>query len=300
MNKKQLLSLVSSVSLVLAMVGHALADSGWWQCNIQQNELACRERLVEEHPWWNVPTDEDGNVDYTDEEAWAEIVVALVEEGKISEDTKCGLINELCPTPEPTIEPTGTPTTEPTGTPTTEPTGTPTTGPTGTPTTEPTGTPTTEPTGTPTTEPTGTPTTEPTSTPTTEPTSTPTTEPTGTPTTEPTEAPRENACLRINFEQGPDSARRGTCVVQETGGRILATWDADNGWMDSGWIEEIDITFDSVYVQVFWVKGDGSSPVEMVIINPAPIDPELNPEGAYGWLSRGMCHSLEVRWPISN
>jgi hypothetical protein len=104
------------------------------------------------------------------------------------------------------------------------------------------------------------------------------------------DVPRKNSCLRINFDIGGDVARRGTYVVQEVGGRVLATWWAEEGWMDSGWIREIDITFPSVYVQVFFVKGDGSDPVEMTILNPAP-------GTTYGWLTRGRCHALEVEWP---
>lgn len=100
---------------------------------------------------------------------------------------------------------------------------------------------------------------------------------------------RKPACLRINFEVGPDSARRGTFVVRETGGKVLATWWAEEGWMDSGWIEDIDISAPAVYVQVIFVKGDGTE-IEMRILNPAPDTP-------YGWLARGQCHALEVAWP---
>ncbi len=133
-------------------------------------------------------------------------------------------------------------------------------------------------------------------------TATPTVEPPpgpneGTPTATPQvsatptyERPRQDSCLRINFEIGPDSARRGTYVVQEVGGRVLATWWADTGWMDSDWIQDIDISYESVYVQVFFIKGDGSEPVEMTILNPAP-------GTSYGWLTRGRCHALEVAWP---
>lgn len=127
-------------------------------------------------------------------------------------------------------------------------------------------------------------------------TATPTVEPPpgpneGTITPSPTpKEPRLNSCLRINFEIGDDEARRGTYFVQEVGGRLLATWWADSGWMDSGWIHDIDITFPSVYVQVFFVKGDGSPPLEMTILNPAP-------GTTYGWMTRGRCHALEVAFP---
>jgi hypothetical protein len=102
--------------------------------------------------------------------------------------------------------------------------------------------------------------------------------------------PRENACLRINFAVGGDVARRGLYVVQEVGGRVLYSWWAEEGWEDSGWITDIDITFPAVYVQVFYYRGDGSEPIEMRIVNPAP-------GTMYGWLARGQCHALEVAWP---
>jgi citrate lyase gamma subunit len=100
---------------------------------------------------------------------------------------------------------------------------------------------------------------------------------------------RKPACLRINFEVGPDQARRGTFVVRETGGKVLATWWAEEGWMDSGWIEDIDISAPAVYVQVIFVKGDGTE-IEMKILNPAP-------DTSFGWLARGQCHAIEVAWP---
>jgi len=214
----------------------------------------------------------------------------------------------LTPTPTPTATATETPTLTPTGTP--PPTETPTATPTATltPSATPTGTLTPTPTATATLPgatftPTPTPTASATATGTPPPTVTSTAtatlppnpqESTATPSATPTstpvaEQPRLPACLRINFEVGPDSARRGTYVVREVGGRVLATWWADNGWFDSGWISGIDITFDAVYVQVFFVKGDGSE-IEMKILNPAPGTP-------YGWLARGQCHAIEVAWP---
>ncbi|MCA9952286.1 MAG: hypothetical protein KDE48_21695 [Anaerolineales bacterium] len=106
----------------------------------------------------------------------------------------------------------------------------------------------------------------------------------------PTKEPRENTCLRINFDIGGHEAKRGLYVVQEVGGRVLYTWYAEDGWQDSGWVKDIDITHPSVYVQVLYYSGPGAEPVEMEIVNPAP-------DSAYGWLSRGMCHAIEVKWP---
>lgn len=113
---------------------------------------------------------------------------------------------------------------------------------------------------------------------------------TATPSPTATKEPRENACLRINFEVGGDEATRGLYVVQEVGGRVLFEWYALDGWMDSGWVRDVDITFPAVYVQVLYYSGPGADPVVMRIVNPAP-------GTEYGWLSRGQCHAIEVAWP---
>ena len=101
---------------------------------------------------------------------------------------------------------------------------------------------------------------------------------------------RQPSCVRINFEVSGQAAHRGEYVVMEDGGRILARWQADNGWQDSGWFQGIDISFEAVYVKVLYYRGDGSPPIEMVILNHAP-------DSSYGWMAWGMCHALEVAWP---
>lgn len=187
------------------------------------------------------------------------------------------------------ITPTDTPTS--TATPSSTPTLTPTSTPTQTPTSTPTVTTTASPTPTTTASPTPSPTA------TIKPTNTPTSTPTP-PTPElippeititPTDEPYLNACLRINFELGGDVAREGLYIVREIGGRELFRWFAAAGWEDSGWVDGIDISHPSVYVEVFFYPGDGSV-VKMKIVNPAP-------GTEYGWLSRGMCHAIEVAWP---
>lgn len=202
-------------------------------------------------------------------------------------------------TPTATLTATATITPTTTVTPTVTATATLTATPTGTLTATPTGTQTATATPTATATITATNTATATMTPTATETGTPTVAPppgpnegtaTVVPTATPKQGPRLLSCLRINFEIGDDSARRGTYVVQETGGRLLATWWADTGWMDSGWVRDIDISHQSVYVQVFFVKGDGSDPLEMTILNPAP-------GTTYGWLTRGRCHALEVEFP---
>jgi hypothetical protein len=219
----------------------------------------------------------------------------------------CERVVTLTPTPTQTTTPTATATLTPTVTPTATATLTPTMTLTATVTVTPTETltPTATATGTITVTPTATSTITPTatSTPTVTPspgititpgdleTPTPSATPGEpyTPTPEPTpDEPRLPACLRINFDVGGDVARQGEYVVQEVGGRFLASWSAAEGWQDSGWIYDIDITFESVFVQVIYYSGSGDG-IPLTILNPAPGTP-------YGWLSRGECHALEVAW----
>ena len=129
-----------------------------------------------------------------------------------------------------------------------------------------------------------------TSTPTPLATAVPTGEPTlppGTPTPPPDP---QLACLRINFEVTGDVAQTGIYEVQEVNGRPLASWAALAGWQDSGWIANIDISFEAVHVRVLYQAGGGADPIEMAIANPAP-------GTSYGWVARGMCHAVEVGWP---
>ena len=169
------------------------------------------------------------------------------------------------------VEPTATMTPTPTETVMPTATGTATPGPS--PTATNTATPGPSPTATSTAIP---PTDEP----------PPTLEPTATP----TKRPREFACVRINFEVSGQDAARGLYIVQETGGKLLASWYALDGWQDSGWFKDIDITHENVYVKVLYYRGPDTEPIEMVILNHAPDSP-------YGWMSWGVCHALEVAWP---
>lgn len=114
--------------------------------------------------------------------------------------------------------------------------------------------------------------------------------PTPTPSPTPTKEPRLPACLRINFDVSGQEAKRGLYIAQEVGGRFLVGWEADDGWKDSGWFYDIDITFPAVYVEVLYYHGPGAEPVRMRMLNPAP-------DTDAGWLGRGMCHALEVGWP---
>ena len=187
------------------------------------------------------------------------------------------------------ITPTDAPTETPTETP--SPTSTSTPGPTDTPTETPTDGPSPTPTDGPSPTPTATASITPTPTNTGIPTATATQNPpTPEVTVTATKEPRLNSCLRINFEVSGQAARRGLYVVKETGGRLLVEWYAEEGWQDSGWFKDIDITFPAVYVQVFYYSGPGADPIEMRILNPAP-------DTTYGWLARGSCHALEVGWP---
>ena len=107
----------------------------------------------------------------------------------------------------------------------------------------------------------------------------------------PTVAPDPQlACLRINFEVSGDVAQAGTYEVREVNGRLLASWTAQSGWQDSGWIQPIESSFNAVYVNVFYLPGGSADPVQMAVMNPAP-------GTQFGWVARGMCHALEVGWP---
>lgn len=113
---------------------------------------------------------------------------------------------------------------------------------------------------------------------------------TPTPTPEIIKDPRLPACLRINFDVSGQEAKAGLYIAQEVGGHFLASWQADNGWKDSGWFYDIDITFPAVYVDVLYYQGPGVEPVRLRMVNPAP-------DTDSGWVARGMCHALEVGWP---
>lgn len=114
--------------------------------------------------------------------------------------------------------------------------------------------------------------------------------PTPSPSPTATKEPRLPACLRINFDVSGHEAKRGLYVVQEVGGRFLVGWEADDGWKDSGWFYDVDITFPAVYVEVLYYHGPGATPQRLAMWNPAP-------DSDAGWLGRGMCHALEVGWP---
>jgi hypothetical protein len=137
------------------------------------------------------------------------------------------------------------------------------------------------------------------------PTAVPTTIPTAVPPPAPTPVPppvtsgdggdgsipeSEYACLRINFEVSGHYAREGWYEVREPTGRLLAQWYALDGWQDSGWINDILISFQAVHVEVTFHPVDGTDPVTMAIWNPAPDTP-------YGWVAKDMCHAVEVGWP---
>ena len=156
--------------------------------------------------------------------------------------------------------------------------------------TVPTATP--GPTETPTVTPTGTilPSLTPSSTPITpEPEETPeATQEAATPT--PTKEWRLPSCSRINLDVTGDVALEGIYEMRELGGRHLYNWYAQDGWTDSGWYQDIDISFKDVFVQVFYLPPDGSPRIAMKIANPSP-------GTQYGWMTRGICHAVEVGWP---
>jgi LysM repeat protein len=100
----------------------------------------------------------------------------------------------------------------------------------------------------------------------------------------------EGTAARIDFEFTDQAAREGTYVIKEKGGRTLATWYALDGWQDSGWISNLDISHDAVHVEVLYYPSTGAEPTAMKILNPAG-------GTEYGWLANGVEHALEVGFP---
>lgn len=102
------------------------------------------------------------------------------------------------------------------------------------------------------------------------------------------------ACTRFNFAQGRDAYRgslTGVYLMVDANGRQIASWYAAEGEIDSGWINGLPIAFTSVHVRVlFYPKWGGGSPIQMDVVNPAP-------GTNYGWLTRGLCHSVEIQYP---
>ena len=96
--------------------------------------------------------------------------------------------------------------------------------------------------------------------------------------------------VRINFEVSGHKALRGLYLLQEPGGDVLASWYALDGWTDSGWFENLDIASETIHVQALYYPGPDTKPTKMKIVNHAP-------GSAYGWVSRGTAHAIEVAWP---
>lgn len=112
----------------------------------------------------------------------------------------------------------------------------------------------------------------------------------------PTETPPQGSvCTRFDFEEGRDAERgshgAGRYEMREVlSNRLVADWYAEDGWLDSGWIENRAISRESVHVSVFFYPAAGGGPIELEIVNPAP-------NTIYGWVSRGMCHAVELQFP---
>ena len=94
---------------------------------------------------------------------------------------------------------------------------------------------------------------------------------------------------RIDFEFTDQSAREGTYVIKEIGGRTLGSWYALDGWRDSGWMNGLDISHEAVHVEVLYYPYAGAEPTVMEILNPAG-------GTEYGWLARDVEHALEVKF----
>lgn len=107
----------------------------------------------------------------------------------------------------------------------------------------------------------------------------------------PAEADPSGTAARIDFELAPGhSAKRGHYSIQVAGGAEVASWYALDGWLDSGWLDDLEIGSETVLVRVLYYPGPETEPTVLKILNPAPGTDQ-------GWLGRGMAHALEVAWP---
>lgn len=99
------------------------------------------------------------------------------------------------------------------------------------------------------------------------------------------------ACAQFSFHQGERSAQAGVYALHDVTGGQIAAWSAPAGAMASGWIYDLPVAFASVHARVlFYPRYGGGTAVEMTILNHAP-------DTSAGWLTRGLCHSLELAYP---
>lgn len=99
------------------------------------------------------------------------------------------------------------------------------------------------------------------------------------------------ACTQFSFHQGGRSAQAGVYALHDVTGGQIAAWSAPAGAMASGWIYDLPVAFASVHARVlFYPRYGGGTAVEMTILNHAP-------DTSAGWLTRGLCHSLELAFP---
>lgn len=105
-------------------------------------------------------------------------------------------------------------------------------------------------------------------------------------------------CTRFNLEVGRNrfdgTPVDGTYYIVERPFdryvNVIASWAARQGYLDSGWIENIPLSTESVHVQVWFYPAPYGLPILLEIVNPAPGTP-------YGWLTRNVCHALELQFP---
>lgn len=106
----------------------------------------------------------------------------------------------------------------------------------------------------------------------------------------PAEVVPDKTAVRIDFELAGQEAKRGHYSVQVPGGAEVASWYALDGWQDSGWITDLELARDDVWVQVVYYPGPDTEGTVLTILNHVA-------DEEYGWLGRGKAHALEVAWP---
>lgn len=101
-------------------------------------------------------------------------------------------------------------------------------------------------------------------------------------------------CTRFDLEIGRNQVNGtpedGIYIMQEPSGHRMATWTAKQGWLDSGWLQNLPLSRSEVEVQVFFYPTNGGGPIPLEILNPAP-------GSANGWLANDICHAVEIQFP---
>lgn len=119
---------------------------------------------------------------------------------------------------------------------------------------------------------------------------------------EPNRVKDGSACFRFDLEMGREALSgagvSGRYELHEIGtGRILAAWEAEADWVDSGWLYDIDSTFpDGSWVEAAFYPTQNTPNQEQLGVKLEILNPAADTDG-YGWIKPGQCHAVELQFP---